>query len=586
MKYKNWRLSISIAAMFSTLVFTTEASLADNISSLKDGNALEATCPDKDAEERLGCYLKTLLVPETSAIVRIPTYKGLENLQGNLNQVKNFLRERAEAFNQTQTTLKFRFFEWRSEISEHWLFGFRLGNGSKKIALITHIDTVPPGGSDRPFEPRIEKRFYAGEEMDFLVGRGTIDDKGPAITTFVVLRALAKQYDDNPKTIKDFTFELIFDTSEETSMATRRYLQVEKTKKPDFGIVFDSTWTVRAEKGIERPVFNLPLQTGNSQIKLWVDNFNTSEAPVNQIPNTATATIKAISAEIAEQFANQVQSLYANYGFDDPNYRSAELKISYTKGSRTVLLTTKVKGAQHGSVPHENRQKGTNPLVSLTNFLAYLINSNQLANNEIGRMTQFISWGWGTQVLGEKHPDLLVAYDDIFAVGTTYALTQFSTDTAKGEVRFAIDIRYAIGHHPHGWDGKTEGLLRGKASRFPYVFNQLVKRFDKAYPGTRIMFNTTTKYPPDIRNPNSAVFKRINKAYRAVTGKDCLRVVTGGGTDAKGNITLIAAGPRFDSKIGPPVNLHGDNEGAPIAHLKLSAEILYHIFLNEIKGLE
>ncbi len=354
----------------------------------------------------------------------------------------------------------------------------------------------------------------------------------------------------------------------------------------DFGIVFDSTWTIRAEKGIERPVFKLPLQPNNSLGKLWIDNLNTSKAPVNQIPNTATATIKAISSEVAEQFANQVQSLYTSYEFDDPNYRQAELEISYTKKSSAVLLTTKVKGAQHGSVPHENRQEGANPLISLANFLAYLINSSQLSNNEIGRMAQFINWGWGTQVLGEKHPDLLVAYDDIFTMGTTYALTQFNTDTTKSEVRLAIDIRYAIGHHPNGWDGKTEGLLRGKESRFLYIFNQLVKRFDKAYPGTPVMFNTITKYPPDIRNPNSTIFKRINKAYRAVTGKDCPQFVTGGGTDAKGNIMLIAAGPQFDSKIGPPVNLHGDNEGAPIAHLKLSAEILYQVLLNEIRGLE
>jgi succinyl-diaminopimelate desuccinylase len=166
-------------------------------------------------------------------------------------------------------------------------------------------------------------------------------------------------------------------------------------------------------------------------------------------------------------------------------------------------------------------------------------------------MAQFISWGWGTRVLGEKHPDLLVAHDDVFKVGTTYALTQFVTDTQKGEVRLGVDIRYAMGHHPRGWDGKTDGYLPGKESRFPYVFDQLVKRFDNAYPGTRLMFNTKTKYPPDIRNPNSALFQRINKVHRAKTGKDCPRIVTGGGTDAKGNTKLIAAGLRFNPKKGP-----------------------------------
>ena len=225
-------------------------------------------------------------------------------------------------------------------------------------------------------------------------------------------------------------------------------------------------------------------------------------------------------------------------------------------------------------------------MVSLANFLAHLIDGNQLANNAIGRMTQFIAWGWGTQVFGEKQPDLLRAYDDVFKVGTTYALTQFATDTENGEVRLGVDIRYAMGHYPHSWDGKTSGSLPGKVSRFPYIFDQLVKRFDEAYPGTRIAFHTKTKYPPDIRNPNSPEFKRINQAYRKVTGKDCPLFVIGGGTDAKGNTQLIAAGPRFHLEKGPPINLHGDNEGMPIAHIKLSAEILLEILLNEIQDLK
>jgi succinyl-diaminopimelate desuccinylase len=587
MKCKKRRLSISRAAILSTLTLTTLSALAtpDNATSLKNDNVFEVVC--SDAEQQLRCYLERLLLPETRAIVRIPTYKGVDNLQANLNQVKDFLQARVDSFNQTQQSLKFRSFEWHSETSEHWLFGYRLGNGPRKVSLITHIDVVPPGGSDRPFEPRVEKRVYVGEEMDFLVGRGTIDDKGPAIATLIVMRALAKEYDDNPKALEGVTFELIFDTSEETSMATRRYLKaIEEAVKPDFGIVFDAVWAIRAEKGIERPVFRLPLQTRKAEGALWIEHLNTSTGPVNQIPNTATATIKAISNEVAAQFAEQVKSLYEAYEFDAPDYRPAELEISYTQGSETLSLTTTVKGAQHGSVPHENREKGANPLVSLAHFMAHLIESKQLANNEIGRMTQFITWGWGTQVFGEKHPDLLKADDEVFKVGTTYAITQFATDTQNGEVRLGVDIRYAMGHYPHAWDGKTSGSLPGQVSRFPEVFDQLLKRFDEAYPGTGIVFNTKTKYPPDIRNPNSPEFQGINQAFREVTGKDCPLIVIGGGTDAKGNTQLIAAGPRFHIDKGPPINLHGDNEGMPIAHIKLSAEILHRILVNEIQDLK
>ena len=131
--------------------------------------------------------------------------------------------------------LKLTAFDWKKTVNgkDYWLFGLRLGSGDRKIAMITHLDTVPPGGDDwRPFEPRIEKRDYMGVKgMDFLVGRGAIDDKGPAVSAFIVLRGLAKKY-DRLSSLDNTTVELIFDTSEETHMATPHYLKDPNVKKP------------------------------------------------------------------------------------------------------------------------------------------------------------------------------------------------------------------------------------------------------------------------------------------------------------------------------------------------------------------
>ena len=56
----------------------------------------------------------------------------------------------------------------------------------------------------------------------------------------------------------------------------------------------------------------------------------------------------------------------------------------------------------------------------------------------------------------------------------------------------------------------------------------------------------------------------------------------GGGTDAQGNVNLVAAGPLFTLAFGPPINYHGLGEGAPIEDLRLSARILYQIMLGEV----
>jgi succinyl-diaminopimelate desuccinylase len=292
-------------------------------------------------------------------------------------------------------------------------------------------------------------------------------------------------------------------------------------------------------------------------------------------------TIASDSLDNLKQFEAEVKSLYEGYAFDDPDYRKAELSVS--RENNKVLLKTIVSGAQHGSVPMENRENGANPLVSLTNFLAYLVENRTLGKNGIGEMCSFIKWAWGTHVFGEDHPDLLERHDDVFTKGngTTYALTKIVTD--ERAVKLSVDIRYAIGHNSVQWDGKTEGLLPGE-SIFPQVFSQLVERFNSLYPEVDISFETRNRCTPDIRDPNNARFAKVRAAFEKVMGQDepFPMHAVGGGTETKGHPELLAAGPLFSKEAGPPINCHGVNEGAPIKDLRNSARILYHLLAEEI----
>lgn len=64
-------------------------------------------------------------------------------------------------------------------------------------------------------------------------------------------------------------------------------------------------------------------------------------------------------------------------------------------------------------------------------------------------------------------------------------------------------------------------------------------------------------------------------------GEQCPQHAIGGGSDAHGNLKLIAAGSLFTKNLGPPINFHGINEGAPVNDLKNSAKILYRLFHDE-----
>ena len=222
-----------------------------------DGNAQhEYEIIDRLIEENL--------FRELSEIVAIPTYRGgalsEDQVVNNLRQIRDSLAAQVEEFNLGQKVHKLEIFEWKQPVGhEYWLFGFRLGPGEHKIAVCCHLDTVPPGddASWNPFELVQEQRDYMGNAaQDFYVGRGSIDDKGPAVVAFNVLKAVARKYDGSDK-LETTTVEVIFDTSEETDMAMPHYLESVPEDNPDFGIIFDASWSVRAEKGIELSLIHI-----------------------------------------------------------------------------------------------------------------------------------------------------------------------------------------------------------------------------------------------------------------------------------------------------------------------------------------
>ncbi len=519
---------------------------------------------------------------DLASLVRIRTYRddspeSEARVTQNLHSIQAYLQARIDAFNEGQRTLKITPFEWRAEVDgvPRWVFGFRVGDGPHKFAMFCHLDTVPPGDDSwQPFEPRIETLAYRGSTQDFMIGRGAVDDKGPAVIALSVLEAAAKRYDGGT-IVGEAALEVAFDTAEETDINIPAYL--DATGSPELGIVFDAFWTVRAEKGVERPVFHLPLKDLNDP-GLSIVSLATSPGPANQIPDYAVATIGGSVAAL-DAFSASVSNRYETFAFDDPTYRRAPLTV--TRVDSTVVLTTTVIGAQHGSAPAENRANGANPLVSLANFLAGLVNDGTVATNGYGRLAQFINWGWGTLVFGEKHPDLLQRSDAVFLEGngTSYALTQVITHGTT--VSLAIDIRYAQGHQSVPWDGVTDGLLSG-TSLFPEVFATLVQEFNAVYPDAGLTFETTNHGHPDIRNPDGEKFHRVRDAYEEVVGTPCPLFAIGGGSDAHGYTNLIAAGALFSEDFDPPINYHGIHEGAPIKDLRLSAKVLWQLLLRQI----
>jgi len=458
-----------------------------------------------------------VIVHDTTELVRIETWRDGENeliVQENLDKIKKFFQKKADEYREKYKIVPMSFFEWRTEPDndsgqEYRVFGFRTGADiskipkPRKVSLICHLDTVPPGNDNwHPFEAREETRIYNGVPTPFLIGRGAIDDKGPAVVAFEAFRRALQQIKEEDqeviKKLKDkLILEVLFDTSEETAMSTPKYLEANKEQEPDLGIVFDAYWSVRAEKGLERPIFSIsskdfaPTPPENTW---YIEDLKSPVGPANMIPVTAEALItgKKLKDDELNQFVANIYDLYRACPFDDVDYHPADIHIdpSNSDSVSCVKITAKVAGAQHGSAPQQNRANGANPIVSLTNFLAFLMDDGILADNHFGEMCKFIRWAFGTRPFGENHPELLYRFDPVYneGNGTTYGLTQlFSKKSDLGDniINLGIDVRYAIGHHSKKWDGK-EGMIEG-ISLFKGVFKALASRYHALEGGQRLM---------------------------------------------------------------------------------------------------
>ncbi|PXF46460.1 hypothetical protein BWQ96_03785 [Gracilariopsis chorda] len=558
---------------------------------------------------------------ETEYLCKIQTWRGTSEtepqVKTNLMACRQYIFGIATDFNNTIKHHKLVPFQWcmKGETtkedpsdedilsSDFWVFGFRVGPDSaeNKLALICHLDTVPATENEewKPFDPVVREREYPGgtvSPQDFLVCRGGIDDKGPAASAFLTVRGLVQTYDESD-VFSNTQLELIFDTSEETNMSTPKYMAASP-RNPDFGVVYDAMWIVRAEKGGERPKFFVDAPTSApSDSKLYISSLISSpDNSCNTIPDWAEARICGDSASL-DAFLSSVQQDFQDFEYDDPAYHRGTLDsrpIFSANGSlEAVVLKIGVEGAQHGSAPDENREKGVNPFVSLANFLGGLSDQGRFEVNGYTSMTKFIKWTWGTYAFGEGEntKDVLYKFDDIFQEGngTTYAVTKLSTtkvtDKTAEEIKLEIDIRYALPHHKEQWDGVTEGELEG-ASTFSEDFGDLVMQFNKENPNEpSVRLETDTIFGPDIRDPEqNENYQKAIAAYMNVMKEKPKLLAIGGGTDAKGITTLIAMGPLFDTRMGMPISYHGINEGAPIIDMKRSTEILYNVFAEELES--
>lgn len=161
------------------------------------------------------------------------------------------------------------------------------------IGIIGHMDIVPEGNgwTKDPFEP------YVSDDGKYIFGRGTADNKGPALVGLYAMRFLKEH---GVKLTNDIM--LVFGLSEETGMQDMPEF-LKREKAPKWSLVPDAKFPIgHAEKGFVRSQFS-SYPVGDELVDIYGGEV------VNSVPDKAYAVVKGCEIETVKNNLAGMQNI-------------------------------------------------------------------------------------------------------------------------------------------------------------------------------------------------------------------------------------------------------------------------------------
>lgn len=280
------------------------------------------------------------------------------------------------------------------------------GESEEELGIVAHVDVVP-AGDGWTYPP-----YKLTVENGLLIGRGTEDDKGPAIAALYAMRFL------KDKGIKlPFSVRLLLGGDEERGMNDLPHF-LKSHKAPFFSFTPDSEFPVCCgEKGIGK--INVSFDAGLTRLESICGGTVT-----NAVAGKAVAVVKDIETDSLPS--------------------AADVTVSYENGKATVTATGKT---AHAAMP----QDGVNAISVLA---AYLLENVEFGKDE-ALMLEFMRDICG-EFLGEK---LGIAADDSLMGCLTCVGGLLSTENGKPLQNF--NIRFPL---PGSWDSILASVTKVAAS--------------------------------------------------------------------------------------------------------------------------
>lgn len=304
------------------------------------------------------------------------------------------------------------------------------------LAVLCHLDVVP-SGSGWTYPP-----FECTRSGDIIIGRGVIDDKGPAMAALYALYAVKEQKIPLKKGIR-----IIFGTNEENGSADLEYYEKceaypEKVFTPD-----GSFPVINIEKGMLRSFFGGDVSENAEDFIISVKGGTVA----NAVPESAEAVIKPEFAEAARKAISEDKS-------------GVEFTVT-DSGS----ITAKGRSA-HASTP----ESGINAIVGLMGLLCKISDGKSEKAKKLSEILKIFPMGeTDGKSLGLKCSDeksgALTSVFSIFEMSdghlkgtldvrfpTCLTLAEVKSAEEKAFSTFGCKIENSMGDEPHITDENSD----------------------------------------------------------------------------------------------------------------------------------
>lgn len=391
-----------------------------------------------------------------------------------------------------------------------------LNQNEKQLDILAHLDVVPAGEGwevTQPFEPiELDGKLY---------GRGTADDKGPAVAALYAMRAVKELGIPLTKNVR-----LILGTDEECGGTDiEHYYSIEKEAPMTFSPDSDFPVT-NVEKGGLAGRFTGTFVSSMELPRLV--SINTG-IKVNVVPGKAHAAVEGFERKVLDEAAAKTE-------------QETGITFKFESECPVTKITAIGEGA-HAAFPHG----GNNALTGLLSFLTKLPFAPCEQIEAIYKLAELIPHG---DVAGKA---LGIAMEDEISGQLTLAFSLLSvTDT------------------------ELEGTFD---SRCPLCSNEdnVLKVVKEKMASAGLTLQNESMKPPHHVDENSHFVQTLLKVYEDFTGLEGVCQYTGGGTyvhNLKNGVAFGATMPGTDN------HMHGADEFAVLAELVLCAKIFAQVIVE------